>query len=538
MFSKSHYRKNLWVFSPSELLTSGLFVILFVLSLGAFFADRPGANPALVSACVNSLIWVAWMYFVSVRRPPPFGFLGLTRGLGPWLGLILCYTLMKPLVPVLHPQLFDAELHSVDIHLLGKGPSSFQTVLLGKPGWTDLFSFFYLGLFVWLIGLIIYHIYLRRALYQRFMLGLILVYSGGFLGYLVYPAVGPRFASPQDWSDVQGGVFFWVTQALVNGLGARFDVFPSLHGALSGYLLAWQFQHDRRSIAWGFPLTAAIWLSTLFLGYHYLPDLVSGGLLAWASAWAAPRLEVLAGAFRRSLRPPRVWLMNLTEGHGDHFGKLAGRLSDLIPLGGETSPGFICGGVPKNKAMEPLRQALEDLEDGPFWVRTSDALGSKRKNLAGLKPMNVEQVFKEIFAPARGNYFIVQKALKVSAVGVCLAFPPKGMGLSDVEVRMTSLPEGDVLELNLSPNRKLFRGLLDNPWHYFPKSFPLRGFELFEAVKLTRRLAQRWNQPAEVEWVLSRGKVFVLDARPVKENPTEDKSDHPIENSTQEDLQL
>lgn len=511
---------------------------LFILALGAFFADRPGANVALVSACVNSLVWVAWIYFVSVRRPPPFGLLGLMRGLGPWLGLVLCYTLMKPLVPVLHPQLFDADLHSLDLRLLGKGPSPFQQSLAGRPELVDLFSLFYLGLYAWLIGLLVYHSYLRRALYQRFMLGLILVYSGGFLGYLLYPAVGPRFAYPQEWAGLEGGTLYWLTQSLVNGFGARFDVFPSLHGALSGYLLAWQFQHDRRSVAWGIPLTAGIWLSTLFLGYHYLPDLVSGGLLAAFSAWAAPRLEVLAGAFRRSLRPPRVWLLNLTEGHGDYFGKLAGRLSDLILLGGETSPGFVCGEVPKNRALEPLRQALGDLDEGPFWVRPSDTSGSKRRTLVGLKPLNVEQVFKEVFNPSAGHYFIVQKALKVSAVGVCRAFPPKGVELSDVEVRVTSLPQGNVLELNLAPNRSLFRGLLDNPWHYFPRSFPLRGFELFEAVKLTRRLAKRWNQPTEVEWVLSEGKVFVLDGRPVKEDPVEEKFDAPSGNDLQENLRL
>ncbi|HEY5039912.1 MAG TPA: phosphatase PAP2 family protein, partial [bacterium] len=333
------FRKNVWVFSPSELLTSILFVIFFFLALGAGFVNRAGADKAILLATLFSLIWLAWMYFVAVRRPPPFGWLGLLRGLGPWLGLVLCYSLLKPLVPVLHPQLYDATLHQMDFSLIGRGPSVLEESLKGHPHLTDLFYIFYLSLFGWLIGLLVYHSYLRRALYQRFMLGLILVYIGGFLGFLIYPAIGPRFAYPEEWLWLKGGSVFTASEFLVTLLGAHFDVFPSLHGAISAYLLFWQFSHDRRGLLWGIPLTFGIWLSTLFLGFHYFPDLISGGLLAGISAWLAPRLEVLAGAYRRSLHPPRVWLLNLTEGHGDYYGKLAGRLSELLPLGAEISPG-------------------------------------------------------------------------------------------------------------------------------------------------------------------------------------------------------
>ncbi len=511
-----NFRKNLWVFSPSELLTSVLFVIFFFLALGACFAERPGSDAALLQSTLSSLAWAGWMYFVAIRRPPPFGAWGLLRGLSPWLGLVLCYSLMKPLVPVLHPQLFDSDLHQLDLKLMGRGPSFWQQGLLGHPHLTDFFSICYLALFAWLVGLLVFHSYLRRALYQRFMLGLILVYIGGFMGYLMYPAIGPRFAYPQDWTWLQGGLIFKGAEVLIISLGARFDVFPSLHGAISAYLLFWQVAHDRRALLWGLPLTIGIWLSTLFLGFHYLPDLISGGLLAAVSAWMAPQLEILVGAYRRTLHPPRVWLLTLTEGHGDYYGKLAGRLSDLLPLGGETSPGFITGGVPRSRGEEAVRQALSDLGGGPFWLRPSDSSGSKKNTLQALRPLSLEKAVRTVFQPSSQRHYIVQKALKVSAVGLCRSFPPRGFKLTDVEIRVTSLPRGDVLILRLTPNKNLFKGFLDTPWNYFPPSFPLRGFELFDVVKLTRKLAARWKQLTEVEWILSEGKVYVLDGRPVR----------------------
>jgi len=510
------FQKNAWVFAPSELLTSFLILVFFFLAFGAVFADRPGSDAAFFQAALSAILWVLWMWYVAVRRPPPFGGWGLVRGLAPWLGLVLCYSLMKPLVPVLHPQLFDSDLRQLDLKLLGKGPSFWDHGLMGRPGWTDFFSVCYLGLFAWLLSLLIFHSYFRRALYQRFMLGLILVYIGGFLGYLLYPAVGPRFAYPQDWTWLHGGMIFKGAEFLIVGLGARFDVFPSLHGALSAYLLFWQAAYDRRSLVWGLPLTIGIWLSTLFLGFHYLPDLISGGVLAAISASLAPLLEILAGAYRRTLHPPRVWLLNLTEGHGDAYGKLAGRLSELLPLGGETSPGFISGNVSRARGEESVRQALQDLGEGPFWLRPSDTSGSKKSTLMALKPLSQEQVVRSLFQSFTKRHFIVQKALKASAVGVCRSYPPKGFKLTDVEIQVTSLPAGDVLILRLTPQKNLFKGFLETPWNYFPAAFPLRGFELFDVVKLTRKLAARWRQLTEVEWILSEGKVYLLDGRPVR----------------------
>src|SRR5271154_74489 len=85
------FRRNLWVFSPSELLTSLLFVIFFFLALGGSFAEMPESDSAMMVSTLFSFCWLGWMYFIAVRRPPPFGWLGLLRGLGPWLGLVMCY---------------------------------------------------------------------------------------------------------------------------------------------------------------------------------------------------------------------------------------------------------------------------------------------------------------------------------------------------------------------------------------------------------------------------------------------------------------
>ena len=46
MISPHAFRKNLWILSPSEVLTSALLVIFFFLTLGACFTERPGWEAA------------------------------------------------------------------------------------------------------------------------------------------------------------------------------------------------------------------------------------------------------------------------------------------------------------------------------------------------------------------------------------------------------------------------------------------------------------------------------------------------------------
>jgi hypothetical protein len=179
---------------------------------------------------------------------------------------------------------------------------------------------------------------------------------------------------------------------------------------------------------------------------------------------------------------------------------------------------LVCGGVPRNRGEDALRQALKDMGNGPFWLRPSDAAGSK-SGLMALKPLSLEQVVRTVFTSVSDKkFFIVQKALKVSALGICRTHPQKGMTLSDVDIRMTSVSTGSEMMLRITPEKGVMNGLLDAPWKYFPKEFPLKGFELFEVVQLTRRLATHLEQFAEVEWVLSEGRVYVLDGRPIRES--------------------
>lgn len=121
---------------------------------------------------------------------------------------------------------------------------------------------------------------------------------------------------------------------------------------------------------------------------------------------------------------------------------------------------------------------------------------------AALKARSLEQVMRHLTGPQK-HIWIVQKAVKVTALGISRGLPHRGLGPNEVEMKATLLSSGKNLSMVWTPK----------PLGYFPPSFPLRGYQLFELVGVTRRLSAQWGHPAEVEWALAGGKMFVLDAR-------------------------
>jgi hypothetical protein len=515
-------RRSAWAFQLPEWLALFFFMIYFLLSLAAQPLNRSGVLPALSLSAAYLFVWLSWMTYLAWRLPPPTGVWRWARGTLPYFAMAMMYDLMRYLVPVVHPETFDHSIAEWTVKTGGPGPGFWQQHM--SPYLTDLLSVVYLSLFLWVIALMIFLLASRRAIFNRFLSGLMLVHAAGYLGYLLFPAVGPRYAFAADWGWLSGGWVTHMTNTAVAFLGVKFDVFPSLHAAISAYLCFWQGRHDKRGLLWAVPLTLAIWTSTLALGFHYLPDLISGILVAAGAIFLATFLERWFALARSMFDPPILWLEDLVEGEGVRWGKLAGRLSEMMPLGGRVAPGFLFLGGTRGKSEEIVRRALDDLGEGPYWTRPSDASASSQKTLVALKPLSRETVIRTLFTDRHRRAFVVQSAVKVMALGLTRSLPPQWMKLNDVELRLTSLPLGRVSVHRLKTNGRWGRWV-EAPWHYFPEAFPMRGWELFEVVQLARQLSRRWAEFTEVEWVLSDGKAIILDGRPVRFSPVAEQEE-------------
>jgi hypothetical protein len=116
---------------------------------------------------------------------------------------------------------------------------------------------------------------------RRFFSGLFTVYGIGFAGYLLVPAAGPYSAMPGAFThSISGGWMTWLNDAAIRHGSNRVDVFPSLHVAVSAFFLGFDHRYARwRYYAYALP-AFGLWLSTLYLRYHYGIDVLSGFALA------------------------------------------------------------------------------------------------------------------------------------------------------------------------------------------------------------------------------------------------------------------
>ncbi|MES2925098.1 MAG: phosphatase PAP2 family protein [Verrucomicrobiota bacterium] len=196
---------------------------------------------------------------------------------------------MKTSVLKVTPQKFDVALAGFDRALFGTTLSD-QAGKIAAPWLTEILSFCYLLFFPYLLISLCYYTYRGIPMMRRLMVGLFTVYGIGFLGYSWIPAGGPHLAFPEEFGVPLTGWAItrfnaWVVANGSNGV----DVFPSLHCAVSCYLLFF----DKRHSPWRFRLylipCAGIWVATIYLRYHYAIDLVAGFSLAVFALWLTKR---------------------------------------------------------------------------------------------------------------------------------------------------------------------------------------------------------------------------------------------------------
>jgi len=226
---------------------------------------------------------------------------------GDWLPLVvavLAYENMHDLTYVIRPDTVDASLNALDVRLFGITPAlAFDHIT--TPWLSELMSAAYALYFVY-PALLLVLLYRRGDLARfrelSFALGLVLYV--GLIGYVLVPAIGPRYTMPHAFAHPLVGP--WLTAPAAHAWNmlehVDRDCFPSLHTAITALSLVY-FVRLRAILPYGklllavvTPLILLLISSTMYLRYHYGVDVLAGAALAAAASLAAPRLLALYGA--------------------------------------------------------------------------------------------------------------------------------------------------------------------------------------------------------------------------------------------------
>lgn len=222
------------------------------------------------------------------------------RGWYPVALIPITYKELSYLIPLIHPRDFDTTLAGIDHRFLGVHP----TVWLERFTWPPLTevlqltysTYYFLPL---VLGVVLW----RRRSFEKFHFWVFIVVLGfylSYLGYIAVPAIGPRFLPSIVEAQTRPLTGVWlfepVRAMLDRAEGITRDCFPSGHTELTLLVLFYARRFHRKVFWWLLPLGTGVIVSTVYLRYHYLIDVVAGALLAVAIVMIAkPLYRVLGG---------------------------------------------------------------------------------------------------------------------------------------------------------------------------------------------------------------------------------------------------
>ncbi|MCA8937772.1 MAG: phosphatase PAP2 family protein [Planctomycetes bacterium] len=233
-------------------------------------------------------------------RATLFWGLGGIRAYVPFLTCMGVYELNKRLIPAirgdtLYDQLFAkweyalfGDLSAAIVHKWMH--AGWITTMIGWFGLTQIdiheaayISYVYaapaLAMALWFLG--------RRTEFNRFMGALVITGALAYIGYVLVPVVGPKYVFEGRWLEASPGAL-----SFMDDIKARNrDCFPSLHTAWTTLFLIASWK-GIRPLFWVYlPVGIAVYIATLYGGYHYFPDIIAGHILAIFAWWSAKPLR-------------------------------------------------------------------------------------------------------------------------------------------------------------------------------------------------------------------------------------------------------
>lgn len=178
------------------------------------------------------------------------------------------------LVPALNPRAWDLELARLDLAMWGGNPVDFFR-RLHSPVLSEFLQFCYATYYF--LPLIAGGQIMARLGTKKLSdaIGITSVaFYGSYIGYFLCPAVGPRFFPPYHEGLSGLLTFDAIRTFLAESEGKMHDCVPSGHTAVTLITLLFAWRVHRPTFWAILPFAAGLILSTMYLRYHYVIDVV------------------------------------------------------------------------------------------------------------------------------------------------------------------------------------------------------------------------------------------------------------------------
>jgi membrane-associated phospholipid phosphatase len=230
---------------------------------------------------------------------PVLAILGSSRDLArswlPFVSILLSYEALAGIVGSFAASRFVFSLYPIDKSLWGFNLTGWVQTTFLSPGMTQVTSFFYTLHFPLVVITSTSLWYFNRQLFGKYTATMIITSYASLATFVLLPTAPPWYqgVAVDLYQSTGSSVLPNAWSSAISMIESdKFAAFPSLHAAYAIIFCYFMIKLDRRLAYVAVPVTAAILFSTLYLGQHYLIDLIAGAAYALIPCLIVERLHI------------------------------------------------------------------------------------------------------------------------------------------------------------------------------------------------------------------------------------------------------
>lgn len=200
----------------------------------------------------------------------------------PVVSILAVFESLERVVHSINPRDIDPLLIRLDYMLFGGYPTVMMENMM-SPLLTDFLQLAYTSYYFLPITLgVVLMKKNKNANFEHSLFLIMLCFYLSYIGYMVTPALGPRYTMNHlQGRELEGLFLAGPVQHLLNVLeGIKRDAFPSGHTGVVLTVLYLAFRYEKKLFGIFFPVAVALIFSTVYCRYHYVVDVIAGVGLA------------------------------------------------------------------------------------------------------------------------------------------------------------------------------------------------------------------------------------------------------------------
>jgi len=272
--------RRLFRLKPADSLTMLFILSLIALSL-AFYRRIPDVHNIIL---IYSFLLLAQAALINIQRSfINSRLLDVVRGIVfPVICVLTIFDSLEWLIHYINPKDIDPLLIRLDYLIF----NAYPTVMLESihnPVLTDILQVAYTSYYFLPISLgLILKLNGRDREFDRTLFLILLCFYLSYIGYILFPALGPRYTiNHLQSSDLKGLFIAESIQGLLNTLeGIKRDAFPSGHTAVVLVVSGLAFRYHKGFFYITLPVITLLVFSTVYCRYHYVVDVLGGIILS------------------------------------------------------------------------------------------------------------------------------------------------------------------------------------------------------------------------------------------------------------------